>query len=92
MILLWPIRTGSGRWFSSILRIRTGSDQDWTQTEKFHSLLISGVGLPRNPDRIGSVHTSVATAVFFHWIWGFSVLSRVLGFLLIICFFTLVKF
>jgi len=32
--------------FSKILRIRTGSDsissyQDWTRTEKFHSLLIS---------------------------------------------------
>jgi len=50
MILHWfdftLIRTGSDWWFSEILRIRTGSDsilsdQDWTRTEKFHSLLIS---------------------------------------------------
>jgi len=46
MILHWQIRTGSDQWFSKIWRIRTGSDsilsdQDWTWTEKFHSLLIS---------------------------------------------------
>jgi len=38
------------------------------------------------------VGKSVATAVFFHEIWGFSVLSGVLGFLLKIwSFLTLVK-
>jgi len=48
MILCWRIRTGSDWWFSKILGIRTGSDstfadQDWTRTEKFHSLLISAL-------------------------------------------------
>jgi len=48
MIIHWRIRTASDWWFSKILRIRTGldsilSDQDWTRTEKFHSLLISSV-------------------------------------------------
>ena len=27
------------------LRIRTGSDQDWTRTEKFHSPLISALAI-----------------------------------------------
>ena len=48
MVLYGRIRTGLDWWFSKILRIRTGSDstfgdQDWTQTEKFHSLLISAL-------------------------------------------------
>jgi len=47
MILHWRIRIGSDWWFSKLLRIRSGSDsilsdQEWTRTEKFHSLLISG--------------------------------------------------
>jgi len=46
LVLYGLIRTGSDWWFSKLLRIRTGSDstfadQDWTQTEKFHSPLIS---------------------------------------------------
>jgi len=46
MILHWWIRTGLDWWFSKISRIRTGSDsifsdQDQTQTEKFHSPFIS---------------------------------------------------
>jgi len=47
MILHWRIRTRSDRWFSKILRIRTGFDsisweQDWTRTGKFGSPLTSG--------------------------------------------------
>jgi len=46
MVLHGRIRTGADWWFSKILRNRTGSDsicvdQDWTRTEKSHSLLIS---------------------------------------------------
>jgi len=46
MVLHGRIRTGLDRWFSKILRIRSGSDstftdQDWSRTEQFHSLLIS---------------------------------------------------
>jgi len=44
----WADQAKSDWWFSKILRIRTESVsilpvQDWTQTEKFHSPLISGV-------------------------------------------------
>jgi len=38
------------------------------------------------------VTLSVAAVDFFPWIWGFSVLSRVLRFYLISVFFILVKF
>jgi len=48
-ILHWRIKTGSDWSVLKILLIRAGSDsivsdQDWTQTEKFHSSLISRKG------------------------------------------------
>ena len=57
MVLYGRIRTGLGRWFSKILRIRTGSDstfadQNWTRTEKFHSPLISGKKQPKHVEKM----------------------------------------
>ena len=58
IVLFGRIRTGSYRWFSKILRIRTesdsiSSDQDRTRTEKFPSPLISVRRSEKRKDRIG---------------------------------------
>ena len=60
------MRTGSNWWFSKILRIRIGSDsilsdQDWTQTEKFHSPLMSAMHMS-----LRSLLLTLVTFSFMH--------------------------
>ena len=95
--ILW-IRTGSDWWFSTILPIRTGSDsilsdQDWTRTEKFHSLLISvpcqriwerirtGSDWIRTEDNFGRIRTGSDCNFFQKWWTGLDRTEKILLFL-----------